>query len=59
MRCHGHISENLVDEEKLVQFDALSHYNLYTEIFDYERYIETMKSERGKNVKAEVTTCLN
>ncbi len=33
LRCHGRIIENLIDEEKLVQFDALSHYNRYTEIF--------------------------
>jgi uncharacterized metal-binding protein len=36
LRCHGRILENIIDEEKLVQFDALSHYNRYTDIFDYE-----------------------
>ncbi|MDJ0783257.1 MAG: putative zinc-binding protein [Desulfosarcinaceae bacterium] len=36
LRCHGRIIEHLIDEKRLVQFDALSHYNRYTDIFDYE-----------------------
>jgi len=34
--CHGRVIENLIDEDRLIQFDALSHYNRYTDIFDYE-----------------------
>jgi hypothetical protein len=26
----------MIDADKLIQFDALSHYNRYTDIFDYE-----------------------
>ena len=26
LRCHGRIMENLIDKDKLIQFDALSHY---------------------------------
>lgn len=36
LRCHGRIMENIIDADKLIQFDALSHYNRYTDIFDYE-----------------------
>jgi hypothetical protein len=36
LRCHGRVIEHFIDAEKLVQFDALSHYNRYTDIFDYE-----------------------
>ena len=38
-------SRVLIDEEKLVQFDALSHYNRYTDIFDYE---DVPEKERKK-----------
>jgi len=34
LRCHGRILENLVDAEKLIQFDALSYYKKYTDKFD-------------------------
>ncbi len=50
LRCHGRIIENLIDEEKLVQFDALSHYNRYTEIFDYEDVPEKERREVAQSV---------
>src|SRR5210317_1696366 len=27
LRCHGRIMENIIDNKKLIHFDALSHYN--------------------------------
>lgn len=36
LRCHGRVLEGLLDQEKLIQFDALSHYKKYTDIFDPE-----------------------
>lgn len=50
LRCHGRIIENLIDEEKLVQFDALSHYNRYTDIFDYEDVPERERIEVAQSV---------
>lgn len=50
LRCHGRIMENLFDEGKLIQFDALSHYNRYTEIFDYEDVPETERREVAQSV---------
>lgn len=50
LRCHGRIIENLIDEEKLVQFDALSHYNRYTDIFDYEDVPEKERKEVAQSV---------
>lgn len=50
LRCHGRIIENLIDEEKLVQFDALSHYNRYTDIFDYEDVPENERKEVAQSV---------
>lgn len=34
LRCHGRILERLLDGDKLVQFDALSVYKKYSDIFD-------------------------
>jgi len=50
LRCHGRIIENLIDEGKLIQFDALSHYNRYTEIFDFEDVPETERREVAQSV---------
>jgi uncharacterized metal-binding protein len=50
LRCHGRIIENLIDEEKLVQFDALSHYNRYTDVFDYEDVPEKERKEVAQSV---------
>jgi hypothetical protein len=50
LRCHGRIIENLIGEDKLVQFDALSHYNRYTEIFNYEDVPETERKEVAQSV---------
>ena len=36
LRCHGRILENLLPTGKLIQFDALSHYKKYTDVFDPE-----------------------
>lgn len=36
MRCHGRLLENLLGTEQLIQFDALSHYKKYADIFDPE-----------------------
>jgi hypothetical protein len=36
LRCHGRILENLIGEENLIQFDALSHYGKYTDRFDID-----------------------
>ena len=50
LRCHGRMIENFIDEEKLVQFDALSHYNRYTDIFDYEDVPEKERKEVAQSV---------
>lgn len=50
LRCHGRILENIIDAQKLVQFDALSHYNRYTDIFDYEDVPEKERKEVAQSV---------
>ena len=50
LRCHGRIIEHIIDAERLVQFDALSHYNRYTDIFDYEDVPEEERKAVAQSV---------
>ncbi len=50
LRCHGRIIENIIDQDKLIQFDALSHYNRYTDIFDIEDVPEKERIEVAQSV---------
>jgi len=50
LRCHGRIIENIIEEDKLIQFDALSIYNRYGDIFDYEDVPEKERKEVAQSV---------
>jgi uncharacterized metal-binding protein len=50
LRCHGRIIENMVDEDRLVQFDALSHYKMYSQWFYLDSVPEDEKQEVGQVV---------
>ncbi len=50
LRCHGRIMEHLVDVEKLVQFDALSHYRKYTDLFDIDSVPEAERIEVSRDI---------
>ncbi len=50
LRCHGRILENLVENPRLVQFDALSHYKKYTDRFDIDSVPEEERRQVGRNV---------
>lgn len=45
LRCQGRIIENMVDEDRLVQFDALSHYKRYSQWFYLDAVPEEEKLE--------------
>jgi len=59
LRCHGRIIENILDNKKLIQFDALSHYKKYTDIFDYEDVPEEERKEVAQSVADWVMDSLN
>lgn len=59
LRCHGRIIENIIDKEKLVQFDALSHYKKYTDIFDYDDVPEEERKAVAQSVADWVVESLN
>ncbi len=50
LRCHGRILENLVGRENLVQFDALSLYEKYTDRFDIDSVPEAERKETARIV---------
>jgi uncharacterized metal-binding protein len=50
LRCHGRILRNIVDKDRLVEFDALSHYKKYTDIFE----IDGVPEEERKTVARDV-----
>lgn len=50
LRCHGRILENLIGEENLVQFDALSLYKKYTDRFDIDSVPEEERGETARKV---------
>ena len=50
LRCHGRIIENLLARDKPVQFDALSVYRKYTDVFD----IDDVPQEEQKQAAGQV-----
>ncbi|MHC4643195.1 MAG: putative zinc-binding protein [Planctomycetota bacterium] len=50
LRCHGRILEGLVGKEKLVQFDALSHYKKYSDKFDVDSVPENERKQVARDV---------
>ena len=50
LRCHGRIIQNLVDEDKLVQFDAVSVYKKYTDVTDMDKVPEEERKGAAQNV---------
>jgi uncharacterized metal-binding protein len=59
LRCHGRIIENLIGQDKLVQFDALSVYKKYTDVFDIDDVPEEERREAAKQVADSVLAALN
>jgi len=59
LRCHGRIIENILDNKKLIQFDALSHYKKYNDIFDYDDVPEEERKEVAQSVANWVIDSLN
>lgn len=50
LRCHGRILENLIEKEKLAQFDALRVYKKYTDVFDIDDVPEAERQEAARQV---------
>ncbi len=58
LRCHGRILEGLLRKENIVQFDALSVYKKYTDVFDIDDVPEEERKEVAKQVADRVLAAL-
>ena len=58
LRCHGRILENIVGKDRLIQFDALSFYKKYTDIFDLDGVPETERKQVAREVADKVLELL-
>jgi uncharacterized metal-binding protein len=56
LRCHGRVLENLLEKEKLIQFDALSYYKKYTDRFDIDSVPEQERKETAELVANRIFT---
>ena len=50
LRCHGRILENIIPNENIIQFDALSFYKKYTDRFDIDSVPEEERLETARKV---------
>ena len=58
MHCHGRIMKNLVGDKNLLQFDALSFYNDYTDLIEIDDVPEAERKLVAQQVANEVLTRL-
>lgn len=58
LRCHGRIIESLTGKERLVQFDALSVYKKYTDLFEMDDVPEKERKEAARQVADSVLAVL-
>jgi len=58
LRCHGRILETLLGKDKLVQFDALSVYKKYTDVFDIDDVPEDDRKKTAQLVADSVLAAL-
>ncbi len=54
LKCIGRMLNNLVDEEKIIHFDALSLYHKYTDIFAMEDVPESERVETAGQVADQI-----
>ncbi|NIR01084.1 MAG: hypothetical protein GTN78_12935 [Gemmatimonadales bacterium] len=58
LRCHGRLLENLIDGGRLVEFDALSIYQDYTDVFEIDAVPEEARKQAARQVADSVLAAL-
>lgn len=58
LRCQGRMIENLLEKDSLFQFDALSVYRKYTDVFDIDDVPEAERKEAARQVADSVLASL-
>jgi uncharacterized metal-binding protein len=50
LRCHGRILRNIIEKDRLVEFEALSHYKKYTDLFEIDDVPEGERNTVARDV---------
>ena len=58
LKCHGRIIENLISQEKLAHFDALSVYKKYTDVFNIDDVPEAERRYAAQQVSKSIVAKL-
>lgn len=58
LKCHGRALENLVGEEKVVQFDAFAHYKKYSDVFLMDDVPEAERKDVARQVAGDILAAL-
>lgn len=59
LKCHGRVLNELIGEEKVVQFDALPMYNKYTDVFLMEDVPEEERKAAARQVADKIIAMLH
>jgi uncharacterized metal-binding protein len=59
LRCHGRIMKNIISGNRLIEFDALSIYKKYTDVFDIDAVPEAERKQTARQVADVVLTSLS
>ncbi len=59
LRCHGRIIESLIGKDRLRQFDALSVYKKYTDVFDIDAVPEAERNKAARQVADAVLAAMS
>jgi uncharacterized metal-binding protein len=58
LKCIGRVLNNMVDEEKIIHFDALKFYQRYTDLFDMEAVPEAERIATAEQVADQILSNL-
>lgn len=58
LRCHGRILRNMIEEDRLIEFDALSFYKKYTDLFYIDDVAEEERNKAAQDVAVWVLASL-
>ncbi len=59
LKCIGRLLNNLVDEEKIIHYDALSLYHKYTDLFSMDDVPEAERIETAQHVANQILPTLS
>lgn len=49
LNCHDRMIQGIIDEDRLIHFDALSHYKKYTDVFFMDDVLEDERNQVARD----------